>query len=56
MALVTAFLHGHKEGPAEEGRAIIIVMLLVGLTFLTVILLGQLSRWLAHRRHAARRR
>ena len=54
-ALVTAFLHGPKEGPAEEGLAIILVMLFVGLTFLTVILLGQLTRWLSHRRHAARR-
>ena len=53
--LVTAFIHGHKESPAEEGLAIIIVMLFVGLTFLTVILLGQLTRWLSHRRHAARR-
>ncbi len=37
---------------AEEGRRIIIGMLLVGLTFLGVILLGQLSRYLGHRRKA----
>ncbi len=44
---------------AEEGKHIIIGMLLVGLTFLTVIALGQLSRYLGHRRkerQAERRR
>ncbi len=42
------------ESVAEEGRRIIIGMLLVGLTFLSVILLGQLSRHLSHRRKARR--
>ncbi len=55
-AALIAIFHGPKESIAEEGRAIITVMLLVALTFLLVILLGQLSRWLSHRRHAARRR
>ena len=41
---------------AEEGRNIIIVMLLTGLTFLGVIALGQLARWLGHRRRARRPR
>ena len=41
---------------AEEGRNIIIVMLLTGLIFLSVIALGQLARWLGHRRRAKRPR
>jgi Na+-driven multidrug efflux pump len=36
---------------AEEGLHIIIGMLIVGLVFLAVILLGQLGRYLTHRRH-----
>ena len=43
-----------QESVAEEGRRIIIGMLLVGLTFVSVILLGQLSRYLSHRRKARR--
>jgi len=39
---------------AEEGKRIIIGMLLVGLTFLSVIALGQLARHLSHRREARR--
>jgi hypothetical protein len=39
-----------EKTPAEEGRDVIIVMLVVGLVFLSVIGLGQLSRWLTHRR------
>ncbi len=39
---------------AEEGRRIIIGMLLVGLTFLGVIVLGQLARHLGHRRRERR--
>ena len=54
-ATLLAFLHGHKESIAEEGRAIITVMLFVGLTFLSVILLGQLARWVGGRRRASRR-
>jgi hypothetical protein len=37
---------------AEEGRNVIIGMLIVGVIFIMVIALGQLSRWLAHRRGA----
>jgi hypothetical protein len=39
---------------AEEGRRIIIAMLLVGLTFIAVIALGQLSRYVVHRRRERR--
>jgi hypothetical protein len=45
-----------QEDVAEEGRNIIIVMLLTGLIFLSVIALGQLARWLGHRRRARRPR
>jgi hypothetical protein len=36
---------------AEEGKEVILSMLVVGLIFLSVIALGELSRWLRHRRH-----
>jgi hypothetical protein len=36
---------------AEEGKDVITAMLIVGLIFLSVILLGELSKWLRHRRH-----
>ena len=36
---------------AEEGLKIILAMLIVGLVFISVIALGQLSRWLRHRGH-----
>jgi hypothetical protein len=36
---------------AEEGKEVIEAMLVVGLIFASVIALGQLSRWLRHRRH-----
>ena len=35
---------------AEEGRNIIIIMLLTGLVFVSVIALGELSKWARHRR------
>jgi len=36
---------------AEEGKKVITAMLVVGLIFVGVIALGQLSRWLRHRHH-----
>jgi hypothetical protein len=58
MSLVLAFLlvaaeEGHPD-VAEEGRNIILMMLLVAFVFLGVIALGQLSRHLGHRRKARR--
>lgn len=44
-----------EKSPAEEGRDVIIAMLLVGLIFVGVIALGQLGRYLGHRRAARRR-
>ena len=35
---------------AAEGRKVIIAMLIVGLIFLGVVVLGDLSEWLLHRR------
>ena len=45
---------GESADIAEEGKRIIIGMLLVGLTFIAVILLGQLSRYLGARRRERR--
>ncbi len=39
---------------AEEGRKVIIGMLIVGLIFIAVIALGELFDWAAHRRKARR--
>jgi hypothetical protein len=44
-----------EKSPAEEGRDVIIAMLIVGLIFVGVIALGQLGRYLGHRRAARRR-
>ena len=49
-AFLTAVLLAQEKSTAEEGRDIVISMLVVGLIFLSVIALGQLSRWLSHRR------
>ena len=40
---------------AEEGKKVIFGMLVVGLIFIAVIALGQLSKWAGHRREARRR-
>ena len=40
---------------ATEGRHVILGMLVVGLIFLAVIGLGELSGWAGHRREARRR-
>jgi hypothetical protein len=57
-ALVTAILLGAEKTPAEEGRDVVLVMLATGAVFLGVILVGQLFRYMGHRRkerRAARR-
>jgi hypothetical protein len=36
---------------ATEGKKVITGMLIVGLIFISVIALGELSRWARHRRH-----
>ena len=47
-----------RQTPAEEGRDVVLVMLATGAVFLGVILVGQLFRYMGHRRkerRAARR-
>ena len=39
---------------AEEGRNVILSMLVVGLVFLGVIAVGELNSWLGHRRQRGR--
>jgi len=39
---------------ASEGTHVILGMLIVGLIFLTVIVLGELTKWAGHRRDARR--
>ena len=53
---VLAELAPEKPSAAEEGRKVILAMLLVGLIFIGVIALGQLSKWIGHRRDARRPR
>ncbi len=36
---------------AEEGKKVILAMLVTGLIFVAVIALGQLTHWLRHRNH-----
>jgi hypothetical protein len=38
------------ETAAEEGKKTVLVMLAVGLIFVAVIAVGELSHWLRHRR------
>jgi hypothetical protein len=40
---------------ASEGTHVILGMLIVGLIFLAVIVLGELSNWASHRRAARKR-
>ncbi|MBD0317860.1 MAG: hypothetical protein ICV71_04995 [Thermoleophilia bacterium] len=54
VALLVLAQEAESADLAEEGKRIIIGMLLVGLTFLAVIALGQLSRYLTRRRRARR--
>jgi hypothetical protein len=56
MALLAALALAAEKTPAEEGRDVILVMLVTGLVFLGVIALGQLGRWYGHKRAAERAR
>jgi len=53
-ALATTILLGAEKSPAQEGRDVVLVMLGVGAIFLGVILVGQLMRFMSHRRKARR--
>jgi len=52
--LAAALPEEDRPSAAEEGRKVITAMLIVGLIFLSVILLGQLSKWASHRRKGRR--
>ena len=51
--MLTALVLAAEKSTAEEGRDIIIGMLLTGLVFVGVIAIGELSRWFRRRRGAA---
>jgi hypothetical protein len=44
------------ESAAQEGKKIIVGMLIVGLVFVGVIAFGQTARWLGHRREERKAR
>jgi hypothetical protein len=50
LALVLAA----EKSPAQEGRDVVLAMLVVGLVFLGVVVFGQLARYLGHKRAARR--
>ena len=54
LLLYIPFAQEGSESVSEEGLRIIIGMLLVGLTFVAVIALGQLTRRLSARRRERR--
>jgi hypothetical protein len=56
LTLLAAALEEERPSAADEGRKIITAMLLVGVVFIAVIALGQLSKWAGHRREERRRR
>jgi hypothetical protein len=51
MAAALAFLLAADDA-AEEGRKVVLAMLLVGLLFIAVIAIGELSHWAGNRRKA----
>ena len=49
-AVAAALVLAAEKTPAQEGKEVVIVMLIVGLIFVGVIVLGQTARWLSTRR------
>jgi hypothetical protein len=47
--VLAALVVAAEKTTAQEGKDIIVSMLVVGLIFLSVIAVGQLARWLSHR-------
>jgi uncharacterized membrane protein YphA (DoxX/SURF4 family) len=56
FTLFAAAAPEERPSAAEEGRKIIEAMLIVGLIFIAVIVIGQASKWVSHRREARRPR
>ena len=56
VAAMLAFFPTFVADAAEEGRNVIIGMLIVGLIFIAVIALGMLGDYMSDRRHRARQR
>jgi len=54
MSLFAAAAEEERPSAAEEGKKVIAAMLIVGLIFLGVILIGQTLHWLSNRRAARR--
>jgi RsiW-degrading membrane proteinase PrsW (M82 family) len=46
-------LFAEQVDAAEEGKRVVIGMLITGLIFIGVIALGETSKWLRHRRRRA---
>ena len=56
VARVLGVIPTYVADAAEEGLHVITGMLIVGLIFIAVIALGELSKWAGHRRKARRPR
>ena len=54
MALLAASMFLLEQSAAQEGKKVITSMLIVGLIFVSVIVLGETAHWLRHRRRARR--
>jgi heme/copper-type cytochrome/quinol oxidase subunit 2 len=50
MSLLASLLPLAAEDAATEGKKVITAMLIVGLIFVAVIVLGETTHWLRHRR------
>ena len=48
--MLSALVLAAEKSTADEGRDIIVAMLVVGLIFCSVIAIGQFARWVGHRR------
>ena len=50
LATTVVLLAAESADAAEEGQKVITAMLIVGLVFIGVIALGELTKYVAHRR------